>query len=80
MFSRAQMTEDVGVAGLHDEGSHEHQHVDADGFVIEETSGLSAGSRQERVLHVRPAFKQREAILLYEEATRICESADFLKR
>ena len=42
-FGRAQMTEGVGVAGLHDEGSHKHRHVDADGFVIEETSGPVRG-------------------------------------
>ena len=70
-FRGTQMAEGVGVASLHDERAHEHGHIDADGFVIEETSGPTAWSCRKSVLRRWAAHEESEAVVGGEEAALI---------
>ena len=70
LFQKA-VAEGIGVASLHDEGTHKHGHIDADGFVIEETSGPTAWACRKSVLRRWAAHEESEAVVGGEEAALI---------
>ena len=68
------------MAGLHDQGAHEHGDVDADGFVVNETCCPTGWCRGGARRFGELANEEGDPRVAGEEAAFVGESADLLQR